>query len=490
MNHKTILIINFSLHLTSNPQTNLNMKFSLLAILILFYCNAVFAQVGINSDNSLPDPSAGLDVKYSDKGILIPRMTIDQRDALPDPAEGLIIFCIDCGTEGSLSYFSNGSWKSFSLCSSAPPPSSGNQVSPGQIVWNWEAVSGAAGYKWNTTNDYSTAEDMETANSKTETGIACDMVYIRYVWSYNDCSVSPANTLIETISNAAPSQPLAGVHIPYPESIVWNWEPVSGATGYKWGIVNDFATAEDMYDNTTKTETGLTSDFEYTRYVWAYNGCGYSSPVVLIQTTIAVFVCGNNVIKNHIAGNVAPVDKSVSYGTVTNVPGETSKCWITSNLGADQQATAVSDNTEASAGWYWQFNLMQGYKHDGTNRIPNTAWITSISENSGWTAPNDPCSIELGSVWHIPTQTEWSNVNSSGGWTDWNGPWGSALKLHAAGYIYFTDGNLYNRGAWGFYWSNSQSSNTEGGFLMFYNASCGVNTADKAYGHSLRCLRN
>ena len=117
---------------------------------------------------------------------------------------------------------------------------------------------------------------------------------------------------------------------------------------------------------------------------------------------------------NHVAsGGVAPVDKTVTYGTVTNIPGETSKCWITSNLGADHQATAVNDATEASAGWYWQFNRMQGYKHDGTTRTPNTTWITSINENLDWQAANDPCALELGNGWRIPTYTEWTNVDAS-----------------------------------------------------------------------------
>ena len=44
---------------------------------------------------------------------------------------------------------------------------------------------------------------------------------------------------------------------------------------------------------------------------------------------------------NHLAANgVAPVDKTVTYSTVTGIPGEPTKCWITSNLGASQQATA------------------------------------------------------------------------------------------------------------------------------------------------------
>ena len=137
---------------------------------------------------------------------------------------------------------------------------------------------------------------------------------------------------------------------------------------------------------------------------------------------------------NHVAGTVAPVSKTVTYGTVTNIPGATTKCWITSNLGADHQATAVSDATEASAGWYWQFNRKQGYKHDGTTRTPNTAWITSINESSDWITANDPCTSELGSGWRLPTSTEWSNVDASGSWMDWFIPWISGLKLHAAGY--------------------------------------------------------
>ncbi|MCK9422260.1 MAG: hypothetical protein M0Q38_06665 [Bacteroidales bacterium] len=40
----------------------------------------------------------------------------------------------------------------------------------------------------------------------------------------------------------------------------------------------------------------------------------------------------------------------------TNIPGEPSKCWITSILGVNRHATAVDNAYEASAGWYWQLN--------------------------------------------------------------------------------------------------------------------------------------
>ncbi len=54
--------------------------------------SALFNQVGMNTDNSTPDPSAVLDVKSDSKGFLPPRMTKTQRDVIPSPAAGLIIF--------------------------------------------------------------------------------------------------------------------------------------------------------------------------------------------------------------------------------------------------------------------------------------------------------------------------------------------------------------------------------------------------------------
>jgi len=162
--------------------------------------------------------------------------------------------------------------------------------------------------------------------------------------------------------------------------------------------------------------------------------------------------CGDVLPINHLtSGDVAPVDKTVNYGTVTDIPGLISKCWITSNLGADHQAIAVDDDTEASAGWYWQFNRKQGYKHDGTNRTPSSTWITSINENSDWTAENDPCTLELGSGWRIPTRTEWNSVDASGSWNNRTDIWNSNLKMHAAGDLSGRDGSLNHRGLYGFY---------------------------------------
>jgi len=288
-----------------------------------------------------------------------------------------------------------------------------------------------------------------------------------------------------------PGVPVSGTHLPTATQITWNWTTVSGATGYKWNSTNNFATAIDMGVATSKVQPGLTCNTNYTSYVWAYNSCGNSTPVTLTQSTsVCPYNCSGGITIDHIAGEVAPVNKTVTYDQVTSLPGEPSKCWISSNLGASSQATAVSDASENAAGWYWQFNRKQGYKHDGATLTPAVVWdVTNDNTASTWQASQDPCAIEMGTGWRIPTMTEWENVYTGGGWATWSGPWGSNLKLHAAGYLYYVDGTLYGRGANGIYWSSTQYNSGSAWDLNFNSISVYVSLHHKSYGFSIRCLK-
>jgi uncharacterized protein (TIGR02145 family) len=340
-------------------------KLSFFIAMLLLISSAMFAQIGINSNNSTPDASAGLDVNFNNKGFLPPRVALTAiNSALPvaAPATGLLVY---------------------NTAIAGTPP---NNVLTGYYFWN--------GTKWIPV----------AAPQGTNVG---DMQY----WNGTQWVSIPvgSNGQVLTLTNGVPA----------------------------WG-----------------------------------------SP------------CGASITISHIAGAVAPVTKTTTYGTVSNIPGEPLKCWITSNLGSDHQATSVSDATEASAGWYWQFNRKQGYKHDGTTRTPNTTWISSISETSDWIAANDPCTSELGAGWRIPTYTEWNSVNTAGGWTNWNGPWNAALKLHAAGYLFTSDGSLGSRGSYGSYWSGSQADATNGWSLYFISGSSGMSNVSKVNGFSVRCVRD
>ena len=554
-------------------------KVIIILICILVSGVSALAQFAINTDESNPDNSAMLDVKSASKGILIPRMTFTERDAILNPANGLMVFCTNCGLDGSLSIYSNNLWRTFAPCSNSAPTAGTHVAGNTSIVWNWNAVPDATGYKWSASNNYANAIDMGILTSKTETGLSCGNLYTRYLWAYNSCGVSALVTLTQATSGTistpvagnhvpdfssiiwnwssvigadgykwsttnnyanaidmgtnlthtetnlscgtlftryvwaynscgystpatlssstlpVPPTPDAGTHAPTYTTIVWNWTPVTGAVGYKWSTQNQFSGATDMGTLTTKTETGLVCGTNYNRYVWAYNTCGPSIPVTLTQSTSACFVCGDNLIINHlVSGGVAPVDKTVTYGTVTNIPGETTKCWITKNLGATQQATAVDDATEASAGWYWQFDKKQGYKHDGTTRTPNTTWISTTGGTNNWLDANDPCILEFGNGWRLPTGTEWINVDAAtgGNWTTWLDPWNSNLKMHTAGDLRYTDGTLLNRGGstgYGYYWSSTYYSTTSGKTLYFNTTTCAVLNNIKANGYTVRCIR-
>lgn len=86
----------------------MNTKFYLiLLVCFFFYTGVSYAQTGIGTNT--PHASAQLDVTSTDKGILIPRMTEEDRDDIMSPAEGLLIYQTN-GTEGF--YFYDGSiWK-------------------------------------------------------------------------------------------------------------------------------------------------------------------------------------------------------------------------------------------------------------------------------------------------------------------------------------------------------------------------------------------
>ncbi|MFH1120700.1 MAG: hypothetical protein V1775_12835 [Bacteroidota bacterium] len=95
----------------------------LIFIIILLTGISVNAQVSINTDGSIPDNSAMLDVKSTNKGILLPRLTLTERDAIVNPATGLMIYQTDnssgfyynSGTNASPSWVMNSSGTGWGL---------------------------------------------------------------------------------------------------------------------------------------------------------------------------------------------------------------------------------------------------------------------------------------------------------------------------------------------------------------------------------------
>ena len=97
----------------------------ILSSLLFMICIASFAQVGINTNT--PDPSSILDIKSTNKGILIPRVTLKGTDdvtTIANPAFGLMVFNTTFSNNGTTDtsddvlakafyYWDNTKWQQF-----------------------------------------------------------------------------------------------------------------------------------------------------------------------------------------------------------------------------------------------------------------------------------------------------------------------------------------------------------------------------------------
>ncbi len=83
------------------------------AMLVIILSLTAQAQVGINTDGSSPDPSAMLDVKANNKGLLFPRLTSAQRTTLGSTAAaGLVVYDSDAK---KLYYHDGAAWVDISI---------------------------------------------------------------------------------------------------------------------------------------------------------------------------------------------------------------------------------------------------------------------------------------------------------------------------------------------------------------------------------------
>ncbi len=192
---------------------------------------------------------------------------------------------------------------------------------------------------------------------------------------------------------------------------------------------------------------------------------------------------------NHVTSRgVAPVAKTVTYNLAFSTITGTNKCWLTQNLGSTNPPTSATDNTEASAGWYWQFGNKKAYRFT-TSRTPSTAWPAQPQVNTDWAASQDPCTIELGTGWRLPTYAEWQAVETAA--RNLNSVYASDLGMHAAGFL-TTAGTLTERGSTVHYWSSDSFSTTHARAYVIpsLNGTSTTSTNDKDAGFSVRCIRD
>ena len=192
-----------------------------------------------------------------------------------------------------------------------------------------------------------------------------------------------------------------------------------------------------------------------------------------------------------------------NYGTVVNPV--TGKVWLDRNLGATQVATSSTDFASYGDLYQWGRNadghqvrisgttatLASNYFTTGGLFITTSSspfnWLSAVETHmwSGTAAENNPCP----SGFRIPTAAEWEQERLT--WTTNNaaGAFASPLKLPLAGYRVNSTGSLLGVGSSGGYWSSTVSG-ANARNLRFASSSAGVLAGVRAFGLSVRCLKD
>ncbi|GAB6008179.1 fibrobacter succinogenes major paralogous domain-containing protein [Dysgonomonas reticulitermitis] len=168
------------------------------------------------------------------------------------------------------------------------------------------------------------------------------------------------------------------------------------------------------------------------------------------------------------------------------------------NLGADESLDPFTP-AKGLNGNYYQW----GRPTVDTPAAAIPGWNTTPAPDGSWSEAskieaNDPCPQH----YRVPTCAEWEGVinatlntqtplgNWTAGETNFDSGWkfGPALYLPAAGVRVTDDGRLFFRGNSGYYWSSTEYSSNNAGYMLMNSGDVGIGSPSRTNGYSIRCI--
>lgn len=177
--------------------------------------------------------------------------------------------------------------------------------------------------------------------------------------------------------------------------------------------------------------------------------------------------------------------------------------WMDRNLGASRVATNSTD-AEAYGDMYQWGRFADGHEKRNSPKIDiqsdhyvpghskfiygHLDWVSApngdLWQGSGI---NNPCPAGF----RLPTETEWDTERASWGSNNAAGAFSSPLKLVMAPYRNYLNGAVTYVGfGAGHYWSSTVMAGSSAFFLSFYSNGADMTGKSRAYGHSVRCLKD
>lgn len=246
----------------------------------------------------------------------------------------------------------------------------------------------------------------------------------------------------------------------------------------------------------TSSITSLSSNTQYYVRAYATNSVGTSYGTQIIFSTFSGYA------PMYPTGTVFCNNVVTAVVDVTNPI--TGKTWMDRNLGASQVATSLTDPLAYGDLYQWGRradghqcrNSVTSTTVSSSDQPANGNFITINSGNNDWRSPqnnnlwqgvngvNNPCP----SQYRLPTESELNSERLSWNQNNTEGAFNSPLKIPKAGFRFRQDGVLGEAGLICGYWSSTVSG-TDSRYI-YSDDNAGVYSTKRAFGHSVRCIKN
>jgi uncharacterized protein (TIGR02145 family) len=332
--------------------------------------------------------------------------------------------------------------------------------------WSWNFGDGGTGHEQNPSHTYTTAGTYHITLTVTNEADSDTEIKSGYI-TVTAAVVAPVADFSASATEIVEGETIQFTDLSTNEPTEWSWNFGDGGTGHEQNPSHTYTTAGTYHITLTVTNEA-------------------DSDTEIKSNYITVTIGGGG-----------------EFGTVTNPI--TGKIWMDRNLGASQVATSSTDADAYGDLYQWGRGTDGHEKRTSgttstlaTNDTPGHGdFIVATNSPYDWRSPqndnlwqgvsgtNNPCP----SGYRLPTEAEWEAERTSWSSNNSAGAYASPLKLPVAGYRKGSGGSLYGVGSLGGYWSSTVDG-PGSHYLVFGSSAASIYNIFRAYGISVRCLKD
>ncbi len=306
--------------------------------------------VGINATGAAPDNSAVLDVSGHNKGMLMPRLSLAERNAIANPAKGLFIYNTDCdvinynaGTPGAPNWATVNASNVLTAGVSITASPVGAICTGTSVTFTAIPASGinSPSYQWQLNGGNVGTNSTSYTNANLNNG---DIVTCILSTSAACVTGSPAtsNSLPMTV-NPIPSTPgsISGSASVCTGSSgnVYSISPLASATSYNWSVPADATIASGSGSNSITVTFGSDSG---NISVNAFNSCGTSASTFMAVSVNPPAPATPGTITGPVSGGYNSTGNVYSISAVNNANTYTWTVPAGSSITSGQGSTSIT----------------------------------------------------------------------------------------------------------------------------------------------------